>query len=344
MTTHPRDVVACPDLALAVHEPVLKQIAALFSRIAFPVLSDLKALPETHTKIFEHLFRLADMGIVFEPERKKFDDLGFKNPLRKDIDAIFKPAGVSADDLLASRTDKEKALEVREKTRAMTRESIADNDLLAMFGGIQRVVANTARLTALRMRNLHHLDAHAVMSSEISPFEKDDEDTNRQDILQILVCGLPLPDKDVSWEQIIEYRSDPNSLNRFLDLRNWISDVAHGKLTRLEAEQLLEPVLKRFHKQTEIHRMKTVSTRLEAFVTTSPNIIRNLVGYPGTLKPCFFAPRKFVLLEGEAPSEVSEVAFILETTFVSDRLEPYLEKKAAAGNESSAQNKPPQQV
>ena len=66
--------------------------------------------------------------------------------------------------------------------------------------------------------------------------------------------------------------------------------------------------------------MKTVSTTLEAFVTTSPDVIRNLLSYPGGTKVCFFAHRKLVLLEGEALSDVSEVAFVLGTTFLSDQL------------------------
>ena len=319
MMTHLRDVVAAPDEALAFDEGALKQVAVLFNRIAFPVLSGLRAI-QPRAPFAEHLFRLADMGILFEPKISKSDDQGFKNLMVEDLDKFLKPFGVSAEDVLASRTDEKKALELREKRRAITQESFLENDLYAVFRAIQRMTANISRVTAVQLRNFNNLDAHAIVSSELNPLEHDDEDPNTHDVIQIRINGLPLPDKDVSWEQIIEYRSDPNSLNRFVDLRNWITDTVRGKLTPLEAEQRLLPVLKRFRKQTEIHQMKTVSTTLEAFVTTSRDVVMNLLSYPAGTKLCFFAHRKLVLLEGEAPSEVSEVAFVLGTTFLSDKL------------------------
>src|SRR5215468_4421206 len=100
MTTHPRDVVAVPDQTLALNEPALKQVAALFNRIAFPGLSKFRSLPETHINFAQHLFRLADAGILFEPEIQKSNDQGFKTRIIQDIDELFKPYGVSGEDLL----------------------------------------------------------------------------------------------------------------------------------------------------------------------------------------------------------------------------------------------------
>jgi len=317
--TSTREVVAVTDQVLAFDELALKQLAVLFSRIGFPGLTAFRSV-QPQLNIAGHLLRLADIGILFEPKIAKSDDHGFMNRTIEDMDKLLKPSGVSAEEVLAARTDEKKALELREKRRPVTPESLLENDPIAVIGAMLRMATNMTRMAAVQLRNLNNLDAHAVVSNEFTSLEQDDEDPNRRDVLQILIDGLPLPDKEVSWEQIIDYRSDPNSLNRFLDLRNWISDIAGGKFTSLEAEQRLEPVLKRFRKQMEIHQMKTVSTTLAAFVTTSPHVIRNLLSYPGGTKVCFFAHRKLVLLEGEALSDISEVAFVLGTTFLSDQL------------------------
>jgi len=317
MTTYPREVVGVSDQVLALDEHALKRLTVLFNRIAFPGLSAFRSV-QPQFKRAEHLLRLADTGILFEPEIPKWsDNQDFKNRMLQDVDKVLKPSGVSAEEILAARTDEKKALEVREKRRPVSEESILENDPIGVIGAMHRMATNMTRLVAVQLRNLNNLDAHAVLSSEFNSLEEDDEHPNSRDVLQILITGLPLPDKDVSWEQIIEYRSDPNSLNRFLDLRNWISDTAHGRLTPLEAEQRLEPVLNRFRKQAEIRQMKTVDTTLVASVTTSPDIVRNLLSYPGGTRLCYFARRKLVLLEGEALSEVSEVAFVLGTTFLS---------------------------
>ena len=317
--TSTREVVAVTDQVLAFDEQALKQLAVLFSRIGFPGLSAFRSV-QPKLKFADHLLRLADAGILFEPEIAKSTDQGFMNRTLEDMDKLLKPSGVSAEEVLAARTDEKKALELKEKRRPVTQESLLENDPIALIGAMLRMATNMTRLAAVQLRNLNNLDAHAVVSNEFTSLEQDDEDPNRRDVLQILINGLPLPDKDVSWEQIVQYRSDPNSLNRFLDLRNWINEIAVGKLTPLEAEQRLQPVLKRFRKQMEIHQMKTVSTTLGALVTTSPDVIGNLLSYPGGTKVCFFAHRKLVLLEGEALSDVSEVAFVLGTTFLSDQL------------------------
>jgi len=317
--TSTREVVAVTDQVLAFDEQALKQLAVLFSRIGFPGLSAFRSV-QPKLKFADHLLRLADAGILFEPEIAKSTDQGFMNRTLEDMDKLLKPSGVSAEEVLAARTDEKKALELKEKRRPVTQESLLENDPIALIGAMLRMATNMTRLAAVQLRNLNNLDAHAVVSNEFTSLEQDDEDPNRRDVLQILINGLPLPDKDVSWEQIVQYRSDPNSLNRFLDLRNWINEIAGGKLTPLEAEQRLQPVLKRFRKQMEIHQMKTVSTTLGALVTTSPDVIGNLLSYPGGTKVCFFAHRKLVLLEGEALSDISEVAFVLGTTFLSDQL------------------------
>ncbi|HSE21063.1 MAG TPA: hypothetical protein VLB68_05375, partial [Pyrinomonadaceae bacterium] len=159
-------------------------------------------------------------------------------------------------------------------------------------------------------------DAYAIVPSEFSSLDLDEAHPDQHDVVKIVINALPVPDQQVTWEQIVEYRSDPNSLNRFIDLRNWISEMARGKLTPLEVEEKLEPVLNRFHKQMEIHRIKTEPMRLEAFVVTSANVIQSLFRYGGRTTPkglCSIEHRKLSLLEGESTSEGSEVAFVLKT-------------------------------
>lgn len=322
MTTHPRDVVAVAHQTLAFDEMALKQVAALFNRIAYPGLSALRSLPSTHSQYVQHLIPLAESGILFEPDIQKSDDQSFKNKLREDIDELYKPCGLNAQDLLAARQDENKALEIQKKTREMTPEAMSSlTDPLAMFRAIQRMTVNVTRLSAIQLRQFNDLDAHAVLPSEFNSFEQADEAPNQHDVLKIFVTALPLPHQDVTWDQIIEYRNDLNSLNRFLDLRSWIMETASGRLTRLEVEERLQPVLRRFRKQMEIHRMKTATTTFEAFVTTTPEVLENLFHYGVGTNPkrlCSLERRKLALLEGELRSEVSEVAFVLGTTFLSD--------------------------
>ena len=324
MTTHPKDVVAVLHQTLALDEAALKQVAVLFNRFAFFGLSSFGSLPDTHQALIKHLTWLAETGILFEPEIQKSDDQDFKNRMLHDIDELYKPVGLSAEDLLAARQDEEKAKEFKNKARQMGPALTSGAfDLAAVFAAIQRMSVNMTRLQAIQLRNFNNLDAHAIVPIEFNSLDQDDEHVNKHDVVRIVIAELPVPDRDVSWEQIFEYRNDPNSLNRFLDLRNWISDTARGKLTPREVEERLGPVLKRFRKQMEIHQLKTVTTTLEAFVTTTADVVRSLFASGGNtifMGLCSIEQRKLALLEGESTAPGSEVAYVLGTSFLQ-RLE-----------------------
>ena len=83
------------------------------------------------------------------------------------------------------------------------------------------------------------MDAYAVLSTTI-PSSDSRVAPSSGEVLQIALNALPVPDESTPWEQIIEYRSDEDSRHKFLDLRNWMSEMARSELTAVEAEQKLE--------------------------------------------------------------------------------------------------------
>jgi hypothetical protein len=312
MSTHPKDVVAVVDPAFTLNEAALKQVAVLFSRIAQPSLSGLINLtaPLQQENITGHVARLAEAGVLFEPDIKPSKDQGFKHQMLKDLDELYKPVGVSGEEFLASRKDEKKAREIKNKVRDL---DMSGGDPLRMFSIMQRMAVNLTRFVAIELRNLHQMDAHPIVPAEFSSFEQDDEHPNKQDVLKITVAALPLPDKDVSWEQILEYRNDLNSLNRFLDLRNWINETARGEFSFSEVQQRLGSVLKRFRKQMEFHRFKTVTAAFEAFVTTNSD---NLFSFHGSTSligaSCSVEQRQLALFKNESPAEGGVIAYVLD--------------------------------
>lgn len=321
MTNHPRDLVAVAHQALVFQEAALKQIAVLFNRIAVPGLSTFLTHPNAAILEFSKFGAwLAEIGILFEPDIEKSavgQDL--KNRMRQDINELYKPVGLTLDDFSAAREDEKKAAVLKNKMRELTPTRLAGLiDPFTTISAIQRMTLDLTRLSAIQLRNIHNLDAHAIVPSEFSSLDQDDESTNKHNVVKIVVTALPVPHPDVSWQQIIEYRNDPNSLNRFLDLRNWISDTVHGRFTPLEVEQNLRQVLKRFRKQMEFHRMQAEITILEAFVVAAPDLTRSYAGYPTLPGLCSVQRMKLALLEGESVVEGSEVAFVIKTKSVLD--------------------------
>lgn len=96
-------------------------------------------------------------------------------------------------------------------------------------------------------------DAYPILPADICL----PEDTSaKNEVIRIVLNALPVPDEQTSWEQIIEYRDDPDSQSKFLDLRNWMTEIARNELTPNEAEEKLEYLLSqrssaRFHLMTD---------------------------------------------------------------------------------------------
>jgi len=119
-----------------------------------------------------------------------------------------------------------------------------------------------------------------------------------------------LPDDSVSWEQIIDYRNDPESLSRFLGLRHWMSEMARAELTAAEVEEKLEYLIDQYQRHIQVHRMKTNVGRLETVLVAGANFFSFKWGE--TAQALFSSRRRQLeLLVGELSSPGNEVAYIV---------------------------------
>ena len=109
---------------------------------------------------------------------------------------------------------------------------------------IQRGVVSSqfrTRLTAIYLREKENIDACSLFSHECHPLmRKYKPSSPTKDTLTIVIDALPIPNETTSWEQITEYRTDPNSKGKFLALRHWMNEVAKSNLSPVELEQKLE--------------------------------------------------------------------------------------------------------
>ncbi len=122
---------------------------------------------------------------------------------------------------------------------------------------------------------------------------------------------MPVADEHVSWDEILEYRNDPDFQNRFFELKEWMSDVARGSLTGAEVGQKIEVLLDRYRKLLEAHQIQINWTRLEAYVVTTADVLHDLDASRRSSTLFSVEGRRLTLLQGELTSAGSEVAFVL---------------------------------
>lgn len=72
-----------------------------------------------------------------------------------------------------------------------------------------------ARKLCIQLRVLNKMDAYPVFSDLVPPIPLQAPERNA-DVLDVAINALPGPDETVSWEQIIDFRSDPDSQSVWL--------------------------------------------------------------------------------------------------------------------------------
>jgi hypothetical protein len=278
----PVKLVAVPHGGFVTDKAAFKQLVMMFDRIAIQdlIVSDPNVAPSEFAW-------LAELGILFDFDMEKLAD-------DDDYRPTFDQIGIDLGETLLPAI----GLNVDE-----TSTPDLTIDVFELLEMSMRVGTDLTRLTASLFRNREHLDAYAVIPSAHSSLDRDDHGSH--DVMKIVLPTFPVPEDDVTWQQILEFRSGPNP---FSFVKNWISDVARGSLTPDEADEKLEHLLDQYRKRLETHQMKTTTTTLEAFVVTTPDKFP-----PGERALFSVEHRKMGLLQGESTSAGSEVAYVIRT-------------------------------
>lgn len=208
-----------------------------------------------------------------------------------------------------------KALEIElerlDAAKALARsgdEVAAQNSLVLEFELI-------AKVTALGLRETSGLDIQPYSSFGFHGDTVAGGTALRADVLRVVLNTLPTPDDSVPWEQILEYRADPDSYRKFLALRDWINEVARRTLSQIEIEQKLEYLMEQYKRHMALHRMKVTAGALETIVVSSAEILEDLsrLRFGKLAKSMFaFKSRNIALLEGELTVPGSELAYVIK--------------------------------
>jgi len=179
------------------------------------------------------------------------------------------------------------------------------------------------RRTAMMLRAVNRMDAYPIftMPCGCSPFEG--TTASKNEVVEISLKALPMPDYSTPWEQIIEYRSDSDSRIKFSRLRNWMSKVAKTNNKPNEIQEEFETLINEYSQHMKMHKIKTTLDTLKAVVVAEAGLftggwltgIGSLPGIIGMVATPLYSMRQrhveLTIKEMEAPGK--EVAYIVES-------------------------------
>lgn len=140
--------------------------------------------------------------------------------------------------------------------------------------------------------------------------------TKNTEIINLVVNRIPVPDENIPWSHILEFRSDPESKRKYWAIRKWITEISKAELSTQEIEEQIEFLIAEYEAHMRLHKMKFTSGVLETVVTAGAEILENLVKFKwsNAAKSLFsIRKQKINLLEAELKSPGSEVAYIVKT-------------------------------
>lgn len=140
--------------------------------------------------------------------------------------------------------------------------------------------------------------------------------SNKSEVAQIVINNLPLPSNETPWEQIIDYRNDPDSQKNLLNLRRWIRKTSHENLPLIEIQEEIEWLMNEFKEHMNVHKMKTDTESLEVLVKAPIEMLENLVTlkFSKLVDPLFtIKKRQLSLLEAEINAPGKEMAYIIKS-------------------------------
>lgn len=297
----------------------LKQQALLFDQIGFFKLSRFYEILEETLGEFKNTYPtvlnkvetiaselrwLQQEGLIFELNLK--EELSNLPDMKQQFGQKFK----DAQNLL------NKVITIQNLDLKNVKDEIQHADLIAE----QQI--SLLRLLAIIMEATK--DVTAVTTFPYSKYAYELPNSQKGYIAQIVINKFPIPNNETPWEQIIDYRNDPENQNNLLGLRQWIRKVSKEDLSKTEIEDEIEWRINEFQNHMKFHKMRANTETLEVIVKAPLEIIENLIRLKFSKIPDpFFAfkKRQINLMEAELNAPGREMAYIIKArkAFKSDK-------------------------
>jgi len=127
---------------------------------------------------------------------------------------------------------------------------------------------------------LDAIDLGEDTTSEHYPILRTNLSFNQQEkkssVIQFLMNDIPEPDPVTAWEQIVDFRTDPDVKNKYLALINWVNKMAVSSASVSDICDEYEYLYSDYIKHFKLHKLKYNNTMLEVIVTAGAGVLMAL--------------------------------------------------------------------
>jgi hypothetical protein len=329
-----QDLIAVNHFLTSLNIQTLKREALMFNRIAVSNLNEflsmIKSLPIEHQLNFTDYEWLCEEGILFEAKHRGGVEIASEE--YQEVDTLAKRHAQAIKQLMKEhgfekipQLDNDETMNLLEELKNCFGENV--DGLIKLIESeefkLNLVLASdySVRGISIELRLLEGLDTYPMLLGSIPP-AKQFQSTSVGDVVEITFKALPVPEENTPWEDIVNFRKEPEAQKKFLALRNWINEVARMKLSPNEVTDKLEALISEYREYMERHKIKTRFDTLKTIVVTETGFITSgwltgLGALPGIIgmvvTPLYSIKQgRIALLEKELEAPGREIAYIVK--------------------------------
>jgi len=281
--------------------PRIKRHLLMFDQVAVVTHEGFPPMAGNHVEAQRHFDWLVEQGLASE-ERITADRIWRDDP---DFIALL-DAEMGRFDHLRQKLPKVHDVAVERLTNEQLRESANIlKDIVAVHQSM------LTRLFALHIAS-NEIEAVSCIDLPRSVTQAT-EVPGLSPVIHVVLEALPIPDESISFERLLDFKTDTEASHSLGALRLWMRDMARGQIPAAELAERLEWLVNEHERHLTRHKLKSNRTAVESVITTTLEAAEDLVRFKwGHLAKTIFSVRsgRIALLEAEANSPGRNVSFI----------------------------------
>ncbi|MFT3747116.1 MAG: hypothetical protein QM768_02320 [Agriterribacter sp.] len=310
-------------------ENPFKKLSLYFDKIVVP-FNEFKELansyrvnlPDFNNQLSSYLTEiefLNENGLIeyydVEDVEKQIPIAAEKNP---DIKRLAVNQFLFAESITDERIENDyKSISANPKAFGYLPESLQDENWKDLYKLSLVNQANHLRsqVVALIFSESSHADTFiAVIPQEL---QTSSANTTQHLVTEFILRKLPEPSFSTSWEQIIDFRSDPDVRNKYLSLITWINKGATTEANLKHFFDEYEYLYSEYMKSFNLHKMQYNDSFLSVFINSVDNFTSSAIKgrFLSALKGLLsFREKRIEMLEAETKLIGREISYIFHAT------------------------------
>ncbi len=137
--------------------------------------------------------------------------------------------------------------------------------------------------------------------------------TEQTDVLNIAINSVSFPDDSVPWDDLVEFKNDPETKLKFIRLKRWAKKVAEQNLDHKEIQEEINDLLFEYNLHMDHFKFKKKQTTFQNLLVTTGTVAENLLKLKfGKIASGVFSIKtsKMELLDEERKAPGNELAYL----------------------------------